>query len=231
MTGQSKNKEQLLSAYDKELRLTSSGPQNFTLNLPAPSWKHPTSPTSLINSYSARRRSVLATDMPSSPSKKLVPPKEECIDLAAAINRFIFMFLLFFSPSIFSISFISRPGICMTIKIFFLFFLFFHNYELISSGNDLKLLFCKFISFSISINSIQKSSSLSSPSAIMDSNHDRQELLEETRRIVNAVKDFAAYDRSLVDFLSFSSLSHLRFQRLLPEYRNIFSYTKKSSGK
>ncbi|KAE9418835.1 hypothetical protein Angca_000304 [Angiostrongylus cantonensis] len=119
-------------------------PNEDIRNLPAPSWKHSTSPTSLINSYSARRRSVLATDMPSSPSKKLVPPKEECIDLSAAIN---------------SISALQS-----------------HLRE---------------------IDSTQKSSSSSSPSAIMDSNHDRQELLEETRRIVNVAKDFAALSCSI----------------------------------
>uniref|UniRef100_A0A0K0CYF8 Ovule protein n=1 Tax=Angiostrongylus cantonensis TaxID=6313 RepID=A0A0K0CYF8_ANGCA len=102
-----------LNAYDKAVKFhTIITPVLFEnivripfRNLPAPSWKHSTSPTSLINSYSARRRSVLATDMPSSPSKKLVPPKEECIDLSAAINRFMLMFPLSFSPSIFSIFF------------------------------------------------------------------------------------------------------------------------------
>ncbi|KAJ1358029.1 hypothetical protein KIN20_016331 [Parelaphostrongylus tenuis] len=113
-------------------------------NLPAPSWKHSTSPTSLINSYSARRRSVLATDMPSSPIRKLAIPKEECVDLSVAINSI--------------------------------------------SALQLRL---------HEINSTQKSSSTSSPSATTDSSHDRRELIEESKRIVNAAKDFATISCSM----------------------------------
>ncbi|XGW14361.1 hypothetical protein V3C99_000572 [Haemonchus contortus] len=56
-------------------------------DLPVAAWKCSTSPSQLINSYSARRRSVLSTDLPPSPSKKLTIAKEESIDLPTAINR------------------------------------------------------------------------------------------------------------------------------------------------
>ncbi|ETN72554.1 hypothetical protein NECAME_04457 [Necator americanus] len=55
--------------------------------LPVPSWKCSTSPSSLISSFSARRRSVLSTELPDSPSKKLSVAKEESIDIPTAINR------------------------------------------------------------------------------------------------------------------------------------------------
>ncbi|WKY01745.1 hypothetical protein Q1695_015614 [Nippostrongylus brasiliensis] len=56
-------------------------------DLHVPTWKCSTSPSSLINSFSARRRSVLASDLPPSPSKKLTTAKEESIDLPTAIDR------------------------------------------------------------------------------------------------------------------------------------------------
>ncbi|CAJ0596683.1 unnamed protein product [Cylicocyclus nassatus] len=55
--------------------------------LPIPSWKSSTTPSSLISSYSARRRSVLAAELPESPTRKLTAPREESVDLPTAIRR------------------------------------------------------------------------------------------------------------------------------------------------
>ncbi|KAK5965774.1 hypothetical protein GCK32_009976 [Trichostrongylus colubriformis] len=56
-------------------------------DLPVAAWKCSTSPSQLINSFSARRRSLLSAELPPSPSKKLTIAKEESIDLPTAINR------------------------------------------------------------------------------------------------------------------------------------------------
>ncbi|KJH47984.1 hypothetical protein DICVIV_05919 [Dictyocaulus viviparus] len=116
-------------------------------NLPTATWKSFTSPSSLINSFSARRRSVLSSDVPSSPSKKLAPPQEECIDISTAIKR------------------ISALRIRLD-----------------------------------EIRTVEKLSTASSSFVAASSSQDRrQQLLEESKRIVNAAKDFASISCSSSD--------------------------------
>ncbi|PAV71693.1 hypothetical protein WR25_27057 [Diploscapter pachys] len=66
-------------------------PQEKLDEISQPSWKCSVSPSSLLSSYSARRRSVLSTDVPDSPSKKLTPQREESIETSAAIDRITLM--------------------------------------------------------------------------------------------------------------------------------------------
>ncbi|CAD6198566.1 unnamed protein product [Caenorhabditis auriculariae] len=66
---------------------TGLAPKQKIFDIEVPTWRSSVSQSSLLNSFSARRRSVLSTDVCDSPSRRLTPQKEESLDLATAIDR------------------------------------------------------------------------------------------------------------------------------------------------
>lgn len=66
---------------------TGLAPQQKLADIEPPTWKSSSSQSSLMNSFSTRRRSVLSNDILDSPSRKLSPRIEEEIDVHTAVQR------------------------------------------------------------------------------------------------------------------------------------------------
>ncbi|CAI2348530.1 unnamed protein product [Caenorhabditis sp. 36 PRJEB53466] len=66
---------------------TGLAPQQKLTDIEPPTWKSSVSQSSLLNSFSSRRRSVLSNDALDSPSRRLSPRIEEEMDVQTAISR------------------------------------------------------------------------------------------------------------------------------------------------
>ncbi|EGT56570.1 hypothetical protein CAEBREN_29860 [Caenorhabditis brenneri] len=66
---------------------TGLAPAQKLTDIEPPTWKSSSSQSSLLNSFSTRRRSVLSTDVLDSPSRRLSPRIEEEMDFQTAIQR------------------------------------------------------------------------------------------------------------------------------------------------
>ncbi|EFO92689.1 hypothetical protein GCK72_008603 [Caenorhabditis remanei] len=66
---------------------TGLAPQQKLTDIEPPTWKSSSSQSSLLNSFSTRRRSVLSNDVLDSPSRRLSPRIEEEMDVHTAIQR------------------------------------------------------------------------------------------------------------------------------------------------
>ncbi|CAO4371984.1 unnamed protein product [Caenorhabditis nigoni] len=66
---------------------TGLAPQQKITDIEPPTWKSSSSQSSLMNSFSTRRRSVLSNDILDSPSRRLSPRIDEEMDVQTAVQR------------------------------------------------------------------------------------------------------------------------------------------------
>ncbi|PIC40586.1 hypothetical protein B9Z55_011877 [Caenorhabditis nigoni] len=66
---------------------TGLAPQQKIADIEPPTWKSSSSQSSLMNSFSTRRRSVLSNDILDSPSRRLSPRIDEEMDVQTAVQR------------------------------------------------------------------------------------------------------------------------------------------------